>query len=130
MSLPVVHGIGKGSDPHVRPEKQKPISPLTDIRPPVYKLRIGQGRAGARRRVRMVMPSLQQNKHWPQQLWKNQCMQVITQTQVTSHTEHVSPAAKCLFKQLLSPRIVTRQVPFYPDPLLRPPARPPDLTKK
>ena len=38
MSLPEVHGIEKGLDPHVRPEKQKPISPSTDITPPVYKL--------------------------------------------------------------------------------------------
>ena len=58
VSLPEVHGIGKGLDPHVRPEKQKPLSPWTDIRAHVYKPRIGQGRAGVRRRVRMVMPSL------------------------------------------------------------------------
>ena len=41
VSLPEVHGIGKGLDPNVRPGKQKPISPSTDIRPPVYKSRIG-----------------------------------------------------------------------------------------
>ena len=33
-------------------------------------------------------------------------------------------------KQPLSPRIVTRQVPFYPDLLLRPPPRLPDLKEK
>ena len=41
VSLPEVHGLGKGLDPYVRPEKQKPIHPLTDIRPPVYKPRTG-----------------------------------------------------------------------------------------
>ena len=28
VSLPEVHGIGKGLDPHVRPEKQKPIGSI------------------------------------------------------------------------------------------------------
>ena len=58
VNLPEVQGIGKGLDPHVRPEKQKPMTPLTDTRPPVCKPRIGQGRAGVRRRVKLVMPSL------------------------------------------------------------------------
>ena len=52
VSLPEVHGIGKGLDPHVRPEKQKPISSSSDVRAPVCKPRIGQGRAGVRRKVR------------------------------------------------------------------------------
>ena len=41
--LPEVHGIGKGLDPHIKPEKQQPMSFSTDMTPPVYKLRIGQG---------------------------------------------------------------------------------------
>ena len=40
ISLPEGHGIGKCLDPHVRPEKQKPITSSTDMRPPVYKPRI------------------------------------------------------------------------------------------
>ena len=58
VSLPEVHETGNGLDLHVGPEKQKPLTPLTDTRPPVYKPRIGQGRAGVRRRVRMVTPLL------------------------------------------------------------------------
>ena len=34
VSLPEVHGIGKGLDPHVRPENQNPISSSHDVRPP------------------------------------------------------------------------------------------------
>ena len=52
--------------------------------------------------------------------------EVATQPQVASQTEHVSPV-QTAFKQPWTPRMVTRQVPFYPDPLLRPPSRPPDL---
>ena len=57
VSLPEVHGIGKGLDPHVKPEKQKPVSSSSDVRAPVCKPRIGQGRAGVRRKVRIVLPS-------------------------------------------------------------------------
>ena len=57
VKFPEVHGIEKGLDLHVRPERQKTISSLTDMRPPISKPRIGQGRAGVRRRVRIVPPS-------------------------------------------------------------------------
>ena len=45
VSLPEVHGIEKGLGPHLRPEKQKPISLSSDVRPSVCRPRIGQGRA-------------------------------------------------------------------------------------
>ena len=38
--LPEVHGIEKGLDPYVIPERQKPISSSTDMRPPVCKPRL------------------------------------------------------------------------------------------
>ena len=46
--------------------------------------------------------------------------------QVTAKTEHVSPA-QTDFRQPIGPRIDTRQVPFYPDPLLRLPPGLPNL---
>ena len=125
VSLPEVHGIGKGLDPHVRPEKQKPMTPSADIRPPVYKPRIGRGRAGIQRRARMVIPSLPKQTLAPATVEKSM-PEVITQPQVAAQTEHVSPV-QTAFKQTLSPRIVTRQVPFYPNLLLRPPPRLPDV---
>ena len=33
VSLPEVHGIGKGLDPYARSEKQMPMTPWTNIRP-------------------------------------------------------------------------------------------------
>ena len=51
---------------------------------------------------------------------------VATQPQVTAQTDHVSQTQNT-FKQPLSPRRETRQVLFYPDPLLRSPSRLPDL---
>ena len=61
VKLPEVHGIEKRLVPHVKPERQKSVvTPsidkrlLTDIRPPIYKPRLGQGRAGIRRKARVV----------------------------------------------------------------------------
>ena len=52
--------------------------------------------------------------------------EVAAQLQVTVQSEHVSPA-QTDFRQPLSPRIVTRKVTIFPNPLLRPPPNPPDL---
>ena len=121
VSLAEVHGIGKVLNPHVRPEKQKPIGPSIDTRPPVYKPRIEQGRAGVRRKVRMVMPS-QPKQTLALATVEKSMPEVATQPQVTAQTEHALPAQTSL-KQPFSPRIVTKQFSFYPDLLLRPPLR-------
>ena len=123
VSLAEVHGIGKGLDPHVRPEKQRPISSSSDVRPPVCKPRIGHGRVGVRRRSRIVRPS--QPNQTPVPTTKSM-PNVTNQPQVTAQTEHASPA-QTDFRQSIGPRIETRQVPFYHDPLLRLSLRPPDL---
>ena len=55
-----MHGAHKGLDPHVQPGKQKsfPIQTINKRTPthPVPKPRIGQGRAGLRRKVKMLQP--------------------------------------------------------------------------
>ena len=55
IRLPEIHGANKGLDPHAQPGKQKPlpIQTLNKGTPthPTPKLRIGQGRAGLRRKV-------------------------------------------------------------------------------
>ena len=56
VKLPEVHGIEKGLDPHIKPGRQKLVSPLTDMRHPISKPRIGQGRAGIRRKVKIILP--------------------------------------------------------------------------
>ena len=51
----------------------------------------------------------------------------VTQSQATpTHTEPKLPIPTDL-KQPIGPRIENRQIPCYPDPILRPPPRPPDL---
>ena len=55
VKLPEVHGMEKGLNPHIKPGRQKPAK-ATDTRVPISKPRIGQGRAGVRRRVRITPP--------------------------------------------------------------------------
>ena len=57
INLPEVHGVDKGINPHVRPEKQtlKPTTVTTETKTPTQtKPRLGKGRAGLRRKVKLV----------------------------------------------------------------------------
>ena len=60
IRLPEIHGANKGLDPHVQPGKQKsfPIQTINKGMPthPIPKPRIGQGRAGLRRKVNTPQP--------------------------------------------------------------------------
>ena len=72
IKVPEIHGVNKGLNPHVKPERQKllpslPIhsTPTTNLAQPVDKgpptqpipkPRIGQGRAGLRRKIRTNLP--------------------------------------------------------------------------
>ena len=60
IRLPEIHRVNKGLDPHMQPGKQK-SSPILTInrRPPTHpipKPRIGQGRAGLKRKVNSLQP--------------------------------------------------------------------------
>ena len=60
IRLPEIHGANKGLDPHVQPGKQMsfPIQTINKGMPthPIPKSRIGQGRAGLRRKVKAPLP--------------------------------------------------------------------------
>ena len=54
VQLPEVHGTRKGLDPHNLPEKQlQPVAKLVIEKKP----RLGQGRAGIKRKVKLAPPS-------------------------------------------------------------------------
>ena len=63
MKLLEIHGANKTLDPHVRPGKQKPLPslPIHNIdkgQPthPIPEPRIGHGRAGLKRKIKMNQP--------------------------------------------------------------------------
>ena len=64
INLAELHGVDKGINPHVRPEKQtlKPTTVMPETKTPTWtKPRLGQGRVGLRRKAKSVT-SLQPNK--------------------------------------------------------------------
>ena len=58
ITLPAVHGVDKGIDPNVQPEKQviKPIISTEAKGIILNKPRLGQGRAGTKRKIKPHIP--------------------------------------------------------------------------
>ena len=121
VKLPELHGIDKGSVLHIKPLRQKSVNPPAHKRSPIPKPRIRQGKAGIRRKVRIVPPLPTPAPKAAQSL-----PETVTQSQETVQTQHKSPAQTDI-KQPIGLRIENRPIPFYPDQTLRPPPRPPDL---
>ena len=66
ITLPEVHGVDNGINLHVGPKKQtlKPITVTPETKAPTWrKPRLGQGRAGLRRKVKMVIPLSLTHQH-------------------------------------------------------------------
>ena len=121
VKLPKVHGVEKGLDPHIKPVGQRLVSPMMDIRHPISKPRIGQGKVGIKRKVKIVLPQQTPTPEVTQSL-----PETVTQLQETVQTGHKSTAQTDI-RQLIGPRIETRQMPFYHELILRLPSRLPDL---
>ena len=91
VNLPEEHIVDKGLDPHIRPEKQtiKPTVTQTEVRTPICKPRVGQDRAGLRRKVKMEMPLHPKQTIATAEMHKAENM---TQPQIISQTEHIPSA--------------------------------------
>ena len=112
IKLPAVHRTTKTLVPHERQEKQ----PSGISRP-----RIGQGRAGVRRKVRPV------SKETPEPVETRPITNPITQAQGDTTMQIQLPHVQVDIRQLIGPRLETRETPPYINPILRPLPRPPDL---
>ena len=112
VKLPEVHGVEKGLDLHIKPGRQRLLSPTMDMRHPISMPRIGQGRAAIRRKVKIV-PPLQT----PAPEATRSLPETVTQSQETVQTEHKSTAQTDI-RQPIGPRIETRQIPLYSDLIL------------
>ena len=133
INLSEVHGVDKDINPHVRPEKQtlKPIIVTPETKIPTWKKpRLGQGWAGLRRNVKVVTPP-QTNRSVPvMPKAEKQKTETTTQPQTTvgskPQIKH-RPVMQTAPKQLLKPKMLTKEVPPYPDTKIKPPPRLPDL---
>ena len=129
IKLPEIHSANKGLDLHVQPGKQRsfpslPIQTIDKGLPthPIPKPRIGQGRAGIRRKVKTIQPiSL---PHWlpAQPITKHVVKTVIPLPEPTNQSQsHVQP-------QIMPRPLSQHQLVDYNDPYARPPPKPPDIT--
>ena len=153
IKVPEIHGVNKGINPHVKPEKQRPLPtlpthsiPLTNPTQPVNKglpahpipkPRMGQGRAGLRRKIRTNQPipfskqMLTQLILTPAPKEAPSLPEPIVQSQENLQHQHhiiipllVDPT--CII-QAIGPKIQHRPSPPYCNLYARPPPRPLDV---
>ena len=145
VRLPEIHGANKGLNPHVQPGKQKSIPIQTDNKGmpmhPIPKPRIGQGRAGIKRKVNTPqliplphqLPTQPITKHiqkavepLPEPTNQSQS-HVQSQTLPRPSSQH-HPIDPTHIPQQIGPKIQHRPTPAYHDPYIRPPPKPPDIS--
>ena len=165
VKVPEVHCASKGLIPHVKPEKSLVVpivflipptchlraihhTPSTDQRlpintvPPLSKPRIGQGRAGIRRKPKVTLPIPKPIQTptppipKPTPRTAQPLPEPITQLQESITPQHHVPTA---LQPLVEPTLISitqtiesithhRLIPPYHEPFVRPPPRPPDVT--
>ena len=152
-----IHGVNKGINPHLKPERQRPLPtlPTQSIPPthtthhvdkgppthPIPKPRIGQGRAGLRRKVKAPLPIASPHPLPVQPIVEHDSRTVMPLPEPSSQSQnHVQP--KILprplsqqhpidpmhIPQQIGPKIQHRPTPSYHDPYARPPPKPPDIS--
>ena len=158
IKVPEIHGANKGLNPHVKPGRQRPLPtlPMHTIPPanlaqpvdkgppthPIPKPRIGQGRAGLRRKIKANQPiplpkkTLAQPIPIPAPKEAPLLPEPIIQSQENVQPQHHIPIPLpqhelvdpiCIIPPI-GPKIQHRPSPPYHDPYARPPPRPPDVT--
>ena len=135
IKLPEVHGIDKGVDPNVKSEKQILKPPNSATKPnPENKPRLGQDRAGLRRK--MKAPVHIQPHDQPREIGqiKEQTLSKQKegiQTPLTkSTTERLigqMPENCIMHEHTIRPKMTDAQTPIYPDLLMKPPPKLPDI---
>ena len=155
-----IHGTNKGLNPHIKPGGQRPLTTLpmhsipptsltqpVDKGPPTHptpKPRIGQGRAGLKRKIRTNQPvplpkqTIAQPIKTPTPKEALSLPEPTVQSQEKVQPQHHIPISLPQHQlqlvdpahiiQPISPKIQHRPSPPYHDPYARPPPRPPDVT--
>ena len=145
IRLPEIHGANKGLDPHVQPGKQVsfPIQTVNKGMPthPIPKPRIGQGRAGLRRKVKAPQPIASPHPLPVQPITEHDSRTAVPLPEPTNQSQsHVQsqilprqlsqhhPIDPAQIPQQIGPKIQHRPTPSYHDPYSRPPPKPPDIS--
>ena len=145
IRVPEIHGANKGLDPHVQPGKQKsfPIQTVNKGMPthPIPKPRIGQGRAGLRRKAKAPLPIASPHLLPIQPITEHDSRTAMPLPEPTNQSQsHVQsqiwprqpsqhhPIDPAQIPQQIGPKIQHRPTPSYHDPYSRPPPKPPDIS--
>ena len=148
IKFPEIHGANKGLDPHVQPGKQRsfPSLPIQTVDKglsthPIPKPRIGQGRAGLRRKVKMLQPISLPHQLPAQPIIKHVPKAVMPLPEPTNQSQsHVQPQImprllsqhplvdSTSIIQQIGPKIQHRLSPPYHDLYTRPLPKPLDIT--
>ena len=145
IRLPEIHGANKGLNPHIQPGKQKsfPIQTINKGTPthPIPKPRVGQGRAGLRRKVKGPQPITLPHLLPAQPITEHDSRPVVPLpepiNQLQSHVQSQilprplsqhHPIDPIHIPQQIGPKIQHRPTPSYHDPYTRPPPKPPDIS--
>ena len=153
-----IHGTNRGLDPHIKLGRQRPlpILPTHSIPPtsltqpidkgppthPIPKPRIGQGRAGLKRKIRtnqsvpspkwtiaqpIQTPALKEVFSLPEPIVQSHG-KVQPQPHIPIPLPHHQLIDPTCSMQPIGPKIQHRPSPTYHDPYARPPPRPPNVT--
>ena len=145
IRLPEIHRANKGLDPHAQPGKQKsfPIQNVNKGMPthPIPKPRIGQGRAGLRRKVKAPLPTASPHLLPVQPITEHDSRTAMPLPEPTNQSQsHVQsqilprqspqhhPIDPAQIPQQIGSKIQHRPAPSYHDPYTRPPPKPPDIS--
>ena len=144
IKLPEIHGANKGLDPHVPPGKQRqfpsfPIQTIDKGPPthPIPKPRIGQVRAGLRRKVKVLQP-ISSSHQLPAQPITEHVPKTVMPLPEPTDQSHICVQPQIMPRPLtqhqlvdptcIGPKIQHRPSPPYYDLYTRPPPKPPDIT--
>ena len=157
IRLPEIHGVNKGINPHLKPERQRPLPtlPTQSIPPthttqpvdkgppthPIPKPRICQGRAGLRRKVKAPLPIASPHPLPVQPITEHDLRTTVPLPEPTNQSQsHVQsqilprplfqhhPIDPTHIPQQTGPKIQPRPTPSYHNPYARPPPKPPDIS--
>ena len=156
--VPEIHGVNKGINPHIKPERQRPLpiipthsmpstklAQFVDKGPPTHpilKPRIGQGRARLRRKIRTNQPiplpkqTLAQPIPTPAPKEALSSHKPIVQSEENVQPQHHMPIPLPQHQPVdpthiihpIGPKIQHRPSPPYHNLYARPPQGPPDVT--
>ena len=158
IKVPEIHGINEVLNPHVKPERQRLLpslpthgTPPTNLAQtvdkglttqPIPKPRIGQGRAGLRRKIRTNQPIPLPKQMFAQPIPTPAPKEALSlhepiiQSQESVQPQHHIPIPLPQHQQIdptyiiqqIGPKIQHRPIPLYCNPYVRPQPRPPDVT--